>query len=110
MLSIQSVSVNRQGCPQHQCHGYQGTLWYVFVHSLFENYIDSTPPGGYSKFVEQGLNGEWLPSWFQENAYNTYYVGKLMNNHSVMNYNNPYPKGFNSTDCTPSNLIREFLG
>ncbi|KAK5090782.1 hypothetical protein LTR05_000959 [Lithohypha guttulata] len=56
------------------------------------------PFGGYSKFVEQGLNGQWLPSWFQQGGYNTYYVGKLMNNHSVQNYNKPFPQGFNATD------------
>lgn len=57
------------------------------------------PYGGYGKFVEQGLNGQWLPSWFQENGYNTYYTGKLMNNHSVTNYNKPFPQGFTATDC-----------
>jgi len=56
-------------------------------------------PGGFSKFVRKGLNGQWPPSWFQQNGYSTSYVGKLMNDHSVTNYNNPYPAGFNATDC-----------
>ncbi|KAF2225292.1 alkaline-phosphatase-like protein [Elsinoe ampelina] len=56
------------------------------------------PFGGYPKFVQEGLNGAWLPSWFQQESYNTYYTGKLMNNHSIINYNNPFPKGFNGTD------------
>ncbi|TKX18997.1 sulfatase-like protein 5 [Elsinoe australis] len=56
------------------------------------------PYGGYARFASQGLNGKWLPSWFQENSYNTYYTGKLMNNHSVVNYNDPFPAGFNATD------------
>lgn len=64
-----------------------------------------TLTGGYSKFVEQGLNGQWLPSWFQQGGYNTYYVGKLMNNHSVQNYNKPFPHGFNATDCKSMGLV-----
>ncbi|PNS16008.1 ABC transporter G family member [Sphaceloma murrayae] len=56
------------------------------------------PFGGYPKFVSEGLNGNWLPSWFQQNRYNTYYTGKLMNNHSIINYNSPFPAGFNATD------------
>lgn len=61
--------------------------------------VDRSSPGGYSKFVQQGLNDQWLPLWFQQNGYNTAYVGKLMNEHSTTNYDNPYPRGFNSTDC-----------
>ncbi|KAJ5152395.1 hypothetical protein N7492_010690, partial [Penicillium capsulatum] len=32
--------------------------------------------------------------WLQEGGVNAYYVGKLMNSHSIDNYNHPFPKGW----------------
>ncbi|KAJ6276583.1 alkaline-phosphatase-like protein [Bipolaris maydis] len=56
------------------------------------NVTDVSPPfGGYPKFIEQGFNDKYLPVWLQEAGYNTYYTGKLMNSHSVSNYNKPFP-------------------
>lgn len=55
-------------------------------------------PGGYPKFVSQGFNEAWLPVWLQDAGYNTYYTGKLMNGHTVDNYNSPFPKGWNGSD------------
>ena len=57
------------------------------------------PYGGYPKFVHEGWNDNYLPVWLQEAGYNTYYAGKLMNGHNTTNYNKPYPKGWNGTDC-----------
>lgn len=37
--------------------------------------------------------------WLQEAGYNTYYTGKFMNDHSAVNYNDPFPGGFNQTNC-----------
>jgi N-acetylglucosamine-6-sulfatase len=54
--------------------------------------------GGYPKFVSQGFNEAWLPIWFQEAGYNTYYTGKLFNAHTVENYDSPFPAGFNGSD------------
>lgn len=34
----------------------------------------------------------------QNAGYNTYYTGKLMNDHNRGNYNNPYPGGLNGSD------------
>lgn len=55
-------------------------------------------PGGYPKFVAQGLNSNYLPVWLQEAGYNTYYTGKLFNAHTTSNYDSPYPQGWTSTD------------
>lgn len=46
------------------------------------------------KFVSQGLNSNYLPIWLQEANYSTYYVGKLFNYHTILNYNSPYPAGW----------------
>lgn len=63
------------------------------------NVTDVTPPyGGFPKVVQAGWNDNYLPLWMQEAGYNTYYVGKLWNAHSVENYNDPYAKGFNGSD------------
>ncbi|KAL3441786.1 alkaline-phosphatase-like protein [Aspergillus insuetus] len=63
------------------------------------NVTDVDPPyGGYPKFVSQGLNDDWLPVWLQDAGYNTYYVGKLFNGHSVETYNQPFVKGFNGSE------------
>ena len=50
--------------------------------------------GGYPKFVNQSLNDNYLPVWLQEAGYNTYYTGKLFNSHTVLNYDDPYPRGY----------------
>ncbi|VBB81242.1 Putative arylsulfatase [Podospora comata] len=63
------------------------------------NVTDVNPPhGGYPKFINQGLNNNYLPIWLQEAGYNTYYTGKLFNAHTVENYNSPYPAGWNGSD------------
>lgn len=54
--------------------------------------------GGYPKFISQGLNSAYLPVWLQEAGYNTYYTGKLMNSHTIHNYDTPFPAGFNGSD------------
>jgi arylsulfatase A-like enzyme len=55
-------------------------------------------PGGYPKFVHQGLNQNYLPVWLQEAGYNTYYTGKLFNAHTVQNYHSPYAAGWTGSD------------
>lgn len=39
-----------------------------------------------------------MPIWLQKAGYHTNYIGKLMNQYSVNNYNNPTPKGFDYQD------------
>ncbi|KEF57018.1 arylsulfatase [Exophiala aquamarina CBS 119918] len=63
------------------------------------NVTDVSPPyGGYSQFLKQGLNENYLPIWLQEGGYDTYYTGKLMNGHSLATWNKPYPAGWNNTN------------
>ncbi|KAK5047192.1 hypothetical protein LTR84_006714 [Exophiala bonariae] len=63
------------------------------------NVTDVSPPfGGYPKFIQQGHNKNYLPVWLQAGGYDTYYTGKLMNAHSIMTWNNPYPAGWNHTN------------
>lgn len=54
--------------------------------------------GGYPKFIDQGFNEDYLPVWLQTAGYNTYYVGKLFNAHSVSNYDSPFPGGWTGSD------------
>ncbi|KID82851.1 arylsulfatase precursor [Metarhizium guizhouense ARSEF 977] len=58
----------------------------------------SWPYGGYTKFATQGLNEAYLPVWLQSYGYNTYYTGKLMNQHSTRTYNQPFAKGWTRSD------------
>lgn len=75
------------------------------------NVTDLRPPyGGYPKFVEEGLNENWLPVWLQELGYNTYYTGKLFNAHSVDNYNAPPVNGFNGSDFLLDPYTYEYYG
>lgn len=63
------------------------------------NVTSVAPPfGGYPKVVSQGINDDNIFLWMQETGYNTYYVGKLYNFHSVDNYDAPYARGFNGSD------------
>lgn len=65
---------------------------------MFECQVAADNTGGYPKFISQGFNEDWLPIWLQNAGYNTYYVGKLFNSHSVTTYNNPFVKGYNGSD------------
>jgi arylsulfatase A-like enzyme len=56
------------------------------------------PYGGYPKIVREGINDDYLPIWLQSEGYNTYYVGKLWNQHTVSNYHSPYAQGFNGSE------------
>ncbi|KAF5622580.1 Arylsulphatase [Fusarium tjaetaba] len=69
----------------------------------------SSPYGGYPKFISQGLNENWLPVWLQDAGYNTYYTGKLFNEHTVDNYHSPYPKGFTGSDFLLDPFTYQYL-
>ncbi|KAG0164068.1 hypothetical protein DFQ30_010563 [Apophysomyces sp. BC1015] len=60
---------------------------------------DVSPPyGGYDRFNRLHLGDDYLPIWLQDSGYTTHYIGKLMNQYSVNNYNKPTPKGFDHQD------------
>ena len=54
--------------------------------------------GGYERFIQQGLNNEWIAPWLQKAGYKTYYTGKLMNDHTKGNYDKPFPGGLDGND------------
>lgn len=56
------------------------------------------PYGGYPKVVHEGINEDYLPTWLQAAGYNTYYAGKLWNQHTLSNYNGPPAGGFNGSE------------
>ena len=54
-----------------------------------------TPPyGGWPKFLDQGLNENYLPVWINEAGISTYYVGKFMNAYDTGNFDDPCPNGW----------------
>lgn len=89
---------HRHYCANALCCPSRANIWTGRMpHNT--NVTDVNPPyGGYPKVVEAGWNDNYLPLWMQEAGYNTYYVGKLWNAHSTTTYNNPYARGFNSSD------------
>ncbi|SCV67034.1 BQ2448_5680 [Microbotryum intermedium] len=56
------------------------------------------PWGGWEVFNEKGYNNHYLPSFLQQAGYSTRYVGKLMNGHTVDNYERLTPSGFTDAD------------
>ena len=54
--------------------------------------------GGYPKFVSQGFNSAYLPLWLQAAGYGTYYVGKLINAQTIVNYDSPHAAGWTGSD------------
>lgn len=65
--------------------------------------------GGYPKFVEQGFNNDYLPVWLQEAGYDTYYTGKLLNGHTMSNYDRPHAAGFTGSDFLLDPFTYDYL-
>ncbi|GAN03652.1 arylsulfatase [Mucor ambiguus] len=75
------------------CPSRVGLLRGQYAHNT--NITDVLPPfGGYERFNRLRLGEDYLPIWLQKAGYNTNYIGKLMNEYDVLNYNKPTPKGF----------------
>lgn len=75
------------------CPSRVGLLRGQYAHNT--NITDVLPPyGGYDRFNKLKLGENYLPLWLQQAGYNTNYIGKLMNEYTVVNYNNPTPRGF----------------
>ncbi|KAF7723066.1 hypothetical protein EC973_002400 [Apophysomyces ossiformis] len=74
----------------------------VLINTSFDEPLsitDVSPPhGGYDRFNTLQLGEDYLPIWLQKSGYSTHYIGKLMNQYSVNNYNKPTPKGFDYQD------------
>jgi arylsulfatase A-like enzyme len=51
------------------------------------------PYGGYDRFNRLKLGEDYLPIWLKNAGYNTNYIGKLMNEYTIFNYDKPTPKG-----------------
>lgn len=67
------------------------------------------PFGGWPKFLKEGLNDNWLPTWISAAGARTYYLGKLMNSYEHNNWHNPYPKGWtNSSFLVDPNTYEYF--
>jgi len=52
------------------------------------------PYGGYPKIVQEKILDNYLFTWLEKAGYANYYVGKLFNQHTIKNYDSPFPKGF----------------
>ncbi|CDS13754.1 hypothetical protein LRAMOSA05928 [Lichtheimia ramosa] len=75
------------------CPSRVGLLRGQYAHNT--NITDvGAPYGGYDRFVELGLHKDYLPLWLQRAGYSTHYIGKLMNQYNVNNYDSPAPPGF----------------
>lgn len=91
------------GCPS------RASLW-TGKHAHNTNVTGaSLPYSGYAKFVSRGLNDDYLPLWLQAAGYNTYYIGKLFDTHSLSNYNKPYLRGWNGSDFLLDPYNNEYL-
>lgn len=98
LIVRKGTTYNQHYCTVALCCPSRATLWTGrAAHN--HNVTNVSPPhGGYPKDVSQGVNDENLFVWMQEAGYNTYYVGKLWNFHTVDNYNAPFANGFNGSD------------
>ncbi|KAK4057509.1 hypothetical protein OIO90_001578 [Microbotryomycetes sp. JL221] len=56
------------------------------------------PFGGWALFNEFGYNKHYLPSFLKQAGYSTRYVGKLMNDHTINNFDKIPPQDFDESD------------
>lgn len=66
------------------------------AHNTNNTYVNA-PGGGYDKFRLSGEDGDYLPHWLRRAGYRSEYIGKLMNQYGVYNYNFT-PKGWDHFD------------
>ena len=73
------------------------------------NITDVKEPGGnYDKWVAAGLDENYLPHWLGNAGYHTEYMGKLINNLNLANYNKPVPKGWTNIDMLIEPYMYDF--
>ncbi|KAH8894280.1 arylsulfatase [Thozetella sp. PMI_491] len=56
------------------------------------------PGGGWEKFVQSGIESNYLPHWLKAAGYRTEYMGKIMNGYNLATYNSPKPSGWDYAD------------
>ncbi|KAJ3056668.1 hypothetical protein HK097_005345 [Rhizophlyctis rosea] len=77
-----------------------------FAHNT--NFTDVFGPhGGYDKFLETGLNDDYLPKWLKAANYNTYYIGKFLNGYGLPNLQK-LPGGWDVFDALVNPWIYDF--
>ncbi|KHE84587.1 arylsulfatase [Neurospora crassa] len=97
-LADEGTTYKRHYCTTAICCPARVSLW-TGKQAHNTNVTDVSPPyGGYPKFISQGFNEAYLPVWLQKAGYDTYYTGKLLNAHTVDNYDSPYIAGWNGSD------------
>ncbi|PTB69211.1 Arylsulphatase [Trichoderma citrinoviride] len=97
-LIHQGTTFEKHYCSTALCCPARVTLWTgQLAHNT--NVTNVRPPyGGYPKFVQNGYNDHHLALWLQQSGYNTYYVGKLFNSHTVDNYDSPPVSGYSQSN------------
>ncbi|KAL7810082.1 alkaline-phosphatase-like protein [Trichoderma aethiopicum] len=97
-LIQQGTTFERHYCSTAICCPSRVTLWTgQLAHNT--NVTNVNPPwGGYPKFVQNGYNDHHLALWLQQSGYNTYYVGKLFNSHTIHNYDSPPVSGYTQSN------------
>ena len=85
------------------------TVIFTFENPLMSMLKKKSTTGGYPKFVSQGFNEDWLPLWLQHAGYSTYYTGKLFNDHTIENWNQPKPSGWTGSDFLLDPHTYEYL-
>ncbi|KAJ3032058.1 hypothetical protein HDV00_008010 [Rhizophlyctis rosea] len=63
--------------------------------------------GGYDRFLEYGLNKDYLPKWLKAAGYDTYYIGKFLNGYGLPNIDQ-LPGGWNVFDALVNPWIYDF--
>ncbi|KAI8367634.1 arylsulfatase [Radiomyces spectabilis] len=79
------------------CPSRVGLLRGQYAHNTNITSVNA-PYGGYDRFNELKLGEDYFPIWMQKAGYTTHYIGKLMNQYAVNNYDKPTPKGFDYQD------------
>ncbi|KAK4073871.1 hypothetical protein Trihar35433_3345 [Trichoderma harzianum] len=97
-LVHQGTTFERHYCSTAICCPSRVSLWTgQLAHNT--NVTNVNPPwGGYPKFVQNGYNDHHLALWLQQSGYNTYYVGKLFNAHTIYNYDSPHVSGYTQSN------------
>ncbi|KAH8892108.1 Arylsulphatase [Thozetella sp. PMI_491] len=109
-IADKGVTFNRHYCTVSLCCPSRVSIWTgKAAHNHNVTTVDP-PIGGFPKFLDQGLNDNYLPIWLQDAGYATYYVGKLFNAQTILNYRFPeYAKGWTGSEFLLDPFTYSFL-